>query len=71
MGRLYRVVPERAVDLLKKRLWGAVMQMHGVPMETLLPRLTAAGLRIERVEPDESPGPNWRGFRYAVSKPAR
>ena len=71
VGRLYRVVPERAVDLLKKRLWGAVMQMHGVPMETLLPRLTSAGLRIERVEPDDSPGPNWRGFRYAVSKPAR
>lgn len=71
VGRLYRVVPERAVDVLKKRLWGAVMQMHGVPMETLVPRLTSHGLRIERVEPDDSPGPNWRGFRYAVSRPVR
>jgi hypothetical protein len=47
------------------------MQMHGVPMETLVPRLTELGLRIEDVAPDSSPGPNWRGFRYAVSKPAR
>jgi hypothetical protein len=30
--------------------------------------VTRSGLRIERVEPDDSPGPNWRGFRYAVSK---
>lgn len=71
VGRLYRVVPPAFVSSLKRRLWGADMQMHGVPLDTLVPRLTAAGLRIERVEPDDSPGPNWRGFRYAVSKPAR
>lgn len=71
VGRLYRVVPPAVVSGVKRRLWGADMQMHGVPLETLVPRLTAAGLRIERVEPDDSPGPNWRGFRYAVSKPAR
>ena len=71
VGRLYRVVPEPLVDALKKRLWGAVMEMHGVPMETLLPRLTALGLRVERVDPDDSPGPNWRGFRYIVAKPVR
>lgn len=71
VGRLYRVVPEPLVDALKKRLWGAVMEMHGVPMETLLPRLTALGLRVERVDPDDSPGPNWRGFRYIAAKPVR
>jgi SAM-dependent methyltransferase len=68
VGRLYRVVPAPVVHTLKKRLWGAVIDMHGVPMETLVPRLTGAGLRVERVEPDTSPGPNWRGFRYVVSK---
>lgn len=68
VGRLYRVVPARLVHALKKRLWGAVIDMHGVPMDTLVPRLTAAGLRVERVDPDTSPGPHWRGFRYVVSK---
>nr|WP_246324085.1 class I SAM-dependent methyltransferase [Petropleomorpha daqingensis] len=68
VGRLYRVVPAPLVHLLKKRLWGAVIDMHGVPMETLLPTLTSAGLRVERIEPDTSPGPNWRGFRYVVAK---
>lgn len=68
VGRLYRVVPTPLVHSLKKRLWGAVIDMHGVPMETLVPLLTSAGLRVEAVEPDLSPGPNWRGFRYVVSK---
>jgi SAM-dependent methyltransferase len=69
VGRLYRIAPEALVAAYKKRFWGADMQMHGVAMEELVPRLTGLGLRIERVEPDTSPGPNWRGFRYAVSKP--
>jgi hypothetical protein len=69
VGRLYRMVPPAVVHALKKRLWGAVIDMHGIPMETLLPRLSAAGLRIDSVERDTSPGPNWRGFRYVVSKP--
>jgi SAM-dependent methyltransferase len=68
VGRLYRVVPASFVHSLKKRLWGAVIDMHGVPMEVLVPRLTAGGLRVERVQADTSPGPNWRGFRYTVAK---
>jgi SAM-dependent methyltransferase len=68
VGQLYRVVPAPVVHILKKRLWGAVIDMNGVPMETLVPHLTRAGLRIEQVDPDTSPGPNWRGFRYVVSK---
>jgi 2-polyprenyl-3-methyl-5-hydroxy-6-metoxy-1,4-benzoquinol methylase len=71
VGRLYRVVPEPVVNALKRRVLGAAIEMHGVPMETLVPRLTELGLRIERVEPDGSPGPNWRGFRYSASKPLR
>jgi SAM-dependent methyltransferase len=71
IGRLYRVIPPAVAGAYKKLLWGANMQMHGVPMETLVPRLTELGLRIERVQPDTSPGPNWRGFRYVVSKPQR
>jgi SAM-dependent methyltransferase len=70
IGRLYRVLPRPVIHAYIRRRFGAIMQMHGLPMETLVPRLTELGLRIERVEPDISPGPNWRGFRYAVSKPA-
>src|SRR3954452_24881815 len=69
VGRLYRIAPPPVVGAVKKRLWGADMQMHGVPMEVLVPRLTELGLRVERVQPDASPGPNWRGFRYSVYKP--
>jgi len=71
VGRLYRIVPSAVVDAYKKRLWGGVIQMHGIPLEALIPRLTASGLHIERVDPDPSPGPNWRGFRYVVAKPVR
>ncbi len=70
VGRLYRVVPRPLVHAYVRRRFGAVMQMHGLPMEVLLPRLTRRGLVLLRVEPDTSPGPNWRGFRYAVAKPA-
>jgi ubiquinone/menaquinone biosynthesis C-methylase UbiE len=69
-GRLYRTVPRPLVHAYVRRRFGAVMQMHGLPMEVLLPRLTERGLVVLRVQPDESPGPNWRGFRYAVTRPA-
>jgi ubiquinone/menaquinone biosynthesis C-methylase UbiE len=68
IGRLYRVVPRPLIYAYIRQRFGAVMQMHGVPMERLVPELTSSGLRLERVDRDESPGPNWRGFRYAVSK---
>lgn len=71
VGRLYRVLPRPVIHAYIRRRFGAVMQMHGLPMETLIPRLTSRGLRIELAEPDTSPGPNWRGFRYVVSKPSR
>jgi SAM-dependent methyltransferase len=67
-GQLYRRLPHALVDKYKKQRDGATMSMNGVPMEDLAPLVTRSGLRIERVEPDDSPGPNWRGFRYAVSK---
>ena len=69
IGRLYRVIPRPLIYAYIRRRFGAVLQMHGVPMEELVPELTRIGLRLERVDRDESPGPNWRGFRYAVSKP--
>jgi SAM-dependent methyltransferase len=68
VGRLYRIVPVPVVHALKKRLWGAVIDMHGIPMETLVPHLTRTGLRVEQVDPDKSAGPNWGGYRYMVSK---
>jgi len=68
IGRLYRVVPRPLIHAYLQRRFGGVIQMHGVPMETLVPELSRLGLRIESVGPDTSPGPNWRGFRYAVSK---
>ena len=68
VGRLYRVVPRPVVYAYMRRRFGEVIQMHGVPMETLVPELSRLGLRVERVETDPSPGKNWRGFRYAVSK---
>ncbi len=67
-GRLYRVLPLALINAYKKRRDGATMSMHAVPMEELLPLVTHAGLRVERVDPDESPGPNWRGFKYVLSK---
>ncbi|GAB3203268.1 class I SAM-dependent methyltransferase [Geodermatophilus arenarius] len=70
VGRLYRTVPRPLVHAYVRRRFGAVLQMHGLPMEVLLPRLTERGLVVLRVQPDDSPGPNWRGFRYAVTKPA-
>ncbi|SFL85881.1 class I SAM-dependent methyltransferase [Geodermatophilus ruber] len=68
VGRLYRVVPRPLIHAYLRRRFGAAMQMHAIPMETLLPALTHAGLRVERVDPDTSPGPNWVGFRYVVSR---
>jgi SAM-dependent methyltransferase len=70
IGRLYRTVPRPVVHAYIRWRFGAVMQMHGLPMEVLLPRLTGQGLVLLRVQPDDSPGPNWRGFRYVVTKPA-
>jgi SAM-dependent methyltransferase len=68
IGRLYRVVPRPLIHAYVRRRFGAVMQMHGIPMETLVPAMTRAGLRVERVDPDTSPGPNWVGFRYVLRR---
>jgi len=71
IGRLYRVLPPAVIHAYVRHRLGAVMEMHGIPMDVLIPRLTARGLRIELVEPHRSGGPYWRGFRYVVSKPIR
>jgi SAM-dependent methyltransferase len=67
-GTLYRVLPRPLIYAYKRRRDGALMAMNAVPMEELVPLVTRIGLRVELVQPDESPGPHWNGFRYVLSK---
>jgi SAM-dependent methyltransferase len=62
---IYSTLPPDHVEIVES------FPMHGVPRETVLGLIQAGGGTTFHVEDDERGGPEWRGFRYFVSKPAR
>jgi SAM-dependent methyltransferase len=68
------LVPKRlraAWRRLRSSLTFPRMEEHGVPREDVEAFLASAGGDVMDVRPDDSTGPEWRGYRYCVRKPAR
>jgi len=58
--------PVKGSKLAIDNLLGRSMDMHCVPKQVVLDTLEAAGGRLLDVQMDESAGPEFDGYRYAV-----
>jgi SAM-dependent methyltransferase len=45
-----------------------LMEMYGVPRNTVVRDLETAGARVIEVTPDNAAGPEWESFLYAITK---
>lgn len=64
----YRVLPQRLIWALKRRRDGAVMEMHGHPIDHLIPVLEEFGLRVDKIHPDDSGGRDWISYQYVCTR---
>ena len=45
-----------------------LLEMHGVPRDIVTLDLKQCGARLVDCRPDDSAGPEWKSWRYAVTK---
>ena len=55
--------PEPTTATLKAR-----MEMYGMPLESIVGIVTQSGGRFVEIKEDACAGPNWRSYRYSVTK---
>lgn len=66
----WQVVASRAYRLIAGRILrvSRVVEMNGVPRETILRDIEESGGRILNVKIDQSAGPTWESYLYAITK---
>ncbi len=69
-GLVYRLVPNRLLNLWRKRRYGyaGVMELHGMPRAEVEGIIRSAGAEIVRVVDEPLLGTDWRSYRYTVRR---
>lgn len=70
-GIVYRLVPNRLLNLWRKRRYGyeGVMELHGMARSEVEGIVRAAGGEVVRVVDEPLLGTDWRSYRYTVRRP--
>lgn len=70
-GVVYRLVPNRLLNLWRRRRYGyeGVMELHGMGRAEVQGIVQAAGGEMVRVVDEPLLGTDWRSYRYTVRRP--
>jgi ubiquinone/menaquinone biosynthesis C-methylase UbiE len=70
LGLAYALVPNRALNLYRKRHYGyeGVIELHPMRRKEVEATVAVAGARVVSADPEPLAGDCWRSFQYTVEK---